>query len=85
MKTDLSLTFNTDYLTTKFVVSVNSLLATVGIKSCIGLNSQLLIGSIDFVLISLFVLLLQTYFLPVIGLVEPENLTPGDLVVRTAY
>jgi len=23
----------------------------------------------------------QTYFLPVIGLVDPENLTPGDLVV----
>ena len=25
--------------------------------------------------------LFQTYFLPVIGLVDPENLTPGDLVV----
>ena len=24
----------------------------------------------------------QTYFLPVIGLVDPENLSPGDLVVR---
>ena len=23
----------------------------------------------------------QTYFLPVIGLVDPENLSPGDLVV----
>ena len=27
----------------------------------------------------------QTYFLPVIGLVEPENLTPGDLVVRMKF
>ena len=25
---------------------------------------------------------LQTYFLPVIGLVEPSELSPGDLVVR---
>ena len=25
----------------------------------------------------------QTYFLPVIGLVEPEELKPGDLVVST--
>ena len=33
----------------------------------------------------IFLLLLQTYFLPVIGLVEPENLTPGDLVVRIAH
>ena len=24
--------------------------------------------------------LFQTYFLPVIGLVDPENLKPGDLV-----
>ena len=28
------------------------------------------------------VLSLQTYFLPVIGLVEPKDLSPGDLVVR---
>jgi len=27
----------------------------------------------------------QTYFLPVIGLVDPENLTPGDLVVRKSW
>lgn len=24
----------------------------------------------------------QTYFLPVIGLVDPEKLSPGDIVVR---
>ena len=29
--------------------------------------------------------LLQTYFLPVIGLVEPTDLSPGDLVVSPAY
>ena len=28
--------------------------------------------------------MLQTYFLPVIGLVDPEQLKPGDLVVSAA-
>lgn len=27
----------------------------------------------------------QTYFLPVIGLVDPEKLSPGDIVVRHRY
>ena len=27
----------------------------------------------------------QTYFLPVIGLVEPADLSPGDLVVRNKF
>ena len=27
----------------------------------------------------------KTYFLPVIGLVEPEELKPGDLVVSVFY
>ena len=31
------------------------------------------------------ILPIQTYFLPVIGLVEPKDLTPGDLVVSLAY
>ena len=30
----------------------------------------------------LFLYCLQTYFLPVIGLVDAEQLKPGDLVVR---
>ena len=37
---------------------------------------------IFFLISSFFGLFTLTYFLPVIGLVEPEKLKPGDLVVR---
>ena len=36
-------------------------------------------------MISLTSCLFQTYFLPVIGLVDAEKLKPGDLVVRYEY
>ncbi|RRT62768.1 hypothetical protein GW17_00034707 [Ensete ventricosum] len=48
----------------------------------IKLNKQLpyLVGNIVEVSLFLFVLLFQTIFLPVVGLVDPDKLKPGDLV-----